>query len=63
MLSPYFQQRHALAHLDGVVDQQYIDRSHDRRFGVGQHLIVTEPNVADLATAIEKLEAGLVALT
>ena len=63
MLSLYFQQRHALAHLDGIVDQQYIDRSNDHRFDVGQRLIVAEANVADLATAIEKLAAGIVALT
>jgi uncharacterized Zn finger protein (UPF0148 family) len=63
MLSLYFQQRHVLAHLDGIVDQQYIDRSNDHRFDVGQRLIVKESNVSDLATVIEKLAAGLVALT
>jgi len=63
MLSLYFQQRHVLAHLDGIVDQQYIDRSNDRRFNVGQRLIVAESHVADLATVIEKLANGLVALT
>lgn len=63
MLTLYFQQRHVLAHLDGIVDQQYIDRSNDRRFNVGQRLIVTESNVTDLAGVIEKLAGGLVALT
>ncbi len=59
----YFQQRHVLAHLDGIVDQRYIDQSNDRRFDVGQRLIVTESNVADLATIVDKLAAELVALT
>lgn len=63
MLSLYFQQRHVLAHLDGIVDQQYIDRANDHRFDVGQRLIVTETNVAQLATVIKKLATGLVALT
>lgn len=63
MLSLYFQQRHVLAHLDGIVDQQYIDRSNDQRFDVGQRLIVTETNVSKLATVINKLATGLVALT
>lgn len=62
-LSLYFQQRHVLAHLDGIVDQQYIDRANDHRFDVGQRLIVTETNVAKLATVIKKLANGLVALT
>lgn len=63
MLLLYFQQRHVLAHLDGIVDQQYIDRSNDHRFDVGQRLIVTESNVARLATVIKKLATGLLALT
>ncbi len=63
MLSLYFQQRHVLSHLDGIVDQQYIDRSNDQRFDVGQRLIVTESNVAELATVIKKLASGLGALT
>jgi len=63
LLSLYFQQRHLLAHLDGIVDQQYIDRSNDNRFDVGQRLIVGELNVRALATATEKLAEGLATLT
>lgn len=62
-LSLYFQQRHVLAHLDGIVDQQYIDRSQDRRFDVGQRLVVSESAVANLATVIEKLAAGIIPQT
>lgn len=62
-LSLYFQQRHVLSHLEGIVDQQYIDRSNDRRFDIGQRLIVTASNVAELATVVEKLSVGLLALT
>lgn len=62
-LSLYFQQRHVLSHLDGIVDQQYIDRSNDRRFDLSQRLIVTDANVADLAAVIDKLAAGLLRLT
>lgn len=63
LLSLYFQQRHVFVHLDGIVDQQYIDRSNDRRFDAGQRLVVSESNVAQLAALIEKLANGLVALT
>lgn len=59
----YFQQRHVLSHLDGIVDQQYIDRSSDCRFDVGQRLIVTESSVTQLAGVIEKLANGLAVLT
>lgn len=62
LLSLFFQQRHVLIHLEGIVDQQYIDRSNDRRFDVGQRLIIAELAVVKLAAVIEKLATGLVAL-
>ncbi len=61
-LTTYFQQRHLLAHQDGIVDQQYIDRANDRRFNVGQKLIITDSSVSDLAVIIEKLSNGIAAL-
>lgn len=61
-LSLYFQQRHVFSHLDGIVDQQYIDRSNDQRFDVGQRLVVLESSVSDLANIIKKLAIGLSAL-
>ena len=61
-LTTYFQQRHLLAHQDGIVDQQYIDRSNDPRFHVGQRLIVTESTVSALVASIERLSSGIAAL-
>ena len=59
LLSLYFQQRHVLVHLDGIVDQQYIDNSSDHRFDVGQRLIVAKSSVVELTTVIKKLADGL----
>jgi hypothetical protein len=59
----YFQQRHLLAHQDGIVDQQYLDRTGDQRFRVNQRLIVTESGVSELAVILEKLSSGIAALT
>jgi len=58
-LAIYFQQRHVLAHQDGIVDQKYIDRSQDRRFDVGQRLIVSDTSVLDLSRIAEALAGGL----
>ena len=58
-LVTYFQQRHVLEHQDGFVDQVYIDRSLDRRFNVGQRLVVTEDSVLNLVAIIEKLAHGI----
>ena len=63
MISLYFQQRHVISHLDGIVDQQYIDRSNDQRFDVGQRLIIASSSVDNLAFIVKKLAAGLINLT
>ncbi len=59
----YFQQRHLLAHRDGVVDQLYLDRTGDHRLAAGQRLIVAESSISDLASVIEKLAAGIEEIT
>ena len=58
-LERYFQQRHLLAHCEGIVDQSYIDRSGDRQYSVGQRLIVRKDSVQSLATLVDKLAREL----
>lgn len=59
-LGVYFQQRHLLAHQQGIVDQDYIDRSGDKIYGVGQRLIIRESAVREFADLIEELSEELV---
>ena len=54
-LITYFQQRHVLEHQDGFIDETYVSRSQDTRFGVGQRLVVAESSVLDLIAIVEKL--------
>lgn len=54
-----FQQRHLLAHTQGIVDQDYIARSGDTRYKPGQRIVVRADAVRDAVTAIEKLIDGL----
>lgn len=61
-LNKYFQQRHLLEHRDGIVDQLYIDRSNEHRFGIDQRLVVTGSRVSELASIVEKLSDGITAL-
>jgi len=49
------QQRHLIAHCNGIVDQDYLTRSGDSRYSIGQRLIVTASAVSELATLVEKL--------
>lgn len=51
----YYQQRHLLAHQQGIVDTDYLTRSQDTLYAIGQRLIIREPAVLDFAAMIEKL--------
>lgn len=54
-LQVYFQQRHLLAHQQGIVDQDYIERSGDTTYQVGQRLVVHDHAVKEFADLIENL--------
>jgi hypothetical protein len=54
-----FQQRHLLAHTQGLVDQNYITRSGDTSYRVGQRIVVRESSVRDVLDSIEKLTGGM----
>lgn len=56
------QQRHVLGHQDGLVDADYVAKSGDSRYRVGQRLVVSPPAVRRLSDLVEKLAAGLTAL-
>jgi hypothetical protein len=53
------QARHVLAHRDGLVDADYVARSGDHRYTVGQRLVVTPTEVRRLADVAEKVAAVL----
>jgi len=57
-----FQQRHLLAHRKGMVDQDYIDRSGDQSYSVGQRLVIKDAAVLRLADLVEKLGAAILTL-
>ncbi len=57
-----FQQRHLLQHQDGIVDRDYISRSGDTSYRVGQHLIIKKRDVSEYANIIETLGNRVLAL-
>lgn len=61
-LGLHFQQRHLLAHREGMVDQEYLGKSNDRNYSVGQRLVIKEASVLRLAELVEKLAGHLKAL-
>ena len=62
-LTKTFQQRHLLAHTQGLVDQDYITRSSDTAYRVGQRIVVRESAVRECLALIEKLAAAMAADT
>jgi len=58
-LQTYFQQRHLLAHQDGIVDEVYLERSDDRAYEVGQRLVVRPEAVSELAGLVELLSQAM----
>lgn len=58
-LTMAFQQRHLLAHTQGVVDDDYIRKTGDIRYKSGQRLVVKREAVAEALNIIEKLTNGI----
>lgn len=54
-----FMRRHLIAHRSGVVDQQYLDETHDSHVVVGRRIVIAQPDVQALAVAVERLAATL----
>jgi hypothetical protein len=61
-LTRLFQQRHLVAHREALVDQEYLDKSGDHTYSLGQRLVVTETAVLQLVTLLDKLGVALRAL-
>jgi uncharacterized Zn finger protein (UPF0148 family) len=54
-LNRFFQQRHLITHKESIVDQEYIIKTNDNTYSVGQRLIIREETVRQLADLIVKL--------
>lgn len=51
----YYQQRHLLAHQQGIVDNDYVTRSGDATYEVGQRLLIKESAALKFADLVERL--------
>lgn len=58
-LTRLFQQRHLLAHTQGIIDSDYITRTGDPTYQVGQRLVIREAAVRQCLSLIEKLTDGM----
>jgi hypothetical protein len=58
-LNIFFQQRHLLAHLEGIIDQKYIEKSGDTRYLVGQRIVLRQDSVLRCLELTENLARGM----
>jgi hypothetical protein len=54
-----FQQRHLLAHRDGIVDEKYLRETGDAAYRAGQRVVVQPGDVLLLVASMKKLAAAL----
>jgi RNA polymerase subunit RPABC4/transcription elongation factor Spt4 len=54
-----FQQRHLLAHRQGLVDEEYVTKSGDTRYRPGQRFVLRAEAVTEAVDLVEKLVTGL----
>lgn len=54
-LNILFQKRHLLAHAEGIVDEKYLDKSEDKKYKVGQRIVVKKEDVLTIVNLIKKL--------
>lgn len=57
-----FQKRHLLEHNNGMVDQVYLDKSHDSSYALGQRIVIKEGEAYSLLSILRKLGNGLIEL-
>lgn len=55
----YFQKRHVIEHLNGIVDQKYIDKTNDLNYKIGQRIIIKKTDIDILLEIVIKLCKGL----
>lgn len=57
-----YQKRHILSHNEGIVDNQYIEKSGDSYYKEGQRIVVSDKDIDDLLNLLNKLGDGLKAM-
>lgn len=62
LLVKCFQQRHILQHKDGIIDNDYILKSGDTLYCVGQRLVVKESDISTYSSIISKLGQIIISL-
>ena len=58
-LNRYFQQRHLLAHREGLVDAEYITKTGDQSYREGRRIVIREAAVRECLALVQSLADSL----
>ena len=61
-LNIFFHKRHLIVHKNGIINNNYITKSGDATYNVGQRLVIKEQDVLRLISIVKKLGEGLISL-
>ena len=63
MLKLYFQRRHLFEHNNGMVDEQYLSKTGETNYSVGQRLIIRKNEVEEVLKILKKLGDGILSIS
>ena len=61
-LNIYFQKRHLFEHNNGMVDQQYLSKTGDANYSLGQRLIIRKSEIEEVLRILKKLGDGILSV-
>lgn len=51
----YYQKRHLFSHNNGIVDEEYIKKTNDTNYKVGERLVVNKKDAMEFTNLVEKV--------
>lgn len=55
----YYQKRHLFSHNNGIVDEEYITKTNDTNYKVGERLVINEKDAKEFTKLVEKVGSSI----
>ena len=55
----YYQRRHLLIHTNGIVDSDYLNKTNDSNYKVGERIVFDQKSALEFTNIIEKVGEGI----
>ena len=55
----YYQKRHLFSHTNGIVDEEYITKTNDTNYKVGERLVINEKDAKEFTKLVEKVGSSI----